>query len=55
MDLEGLEPSPATMTGCYAAITPQAHIKELKSVEPPNVASSLKFTDSWFLFGKTHH
>lgn len=25
MDLEGFEPSPATMTGCYAAVTPQAH------------------------------
>src|ERR1700693_2628936 len=32
MDLEGFEPSPATMARCYAAITPQAHEFELTSV-----------------------
>jgi hypothetical protein len=31
MDLEGFEPSPATVTGCYAAVTPQAHEPKLTS------------------------
>jgi hypothetical protein len=32
MDLEGLEPSPRTLTGSCAAITPQAHRPKLTLV-----------------------
>jgi hypothetical protein len=52
MDLEGLEPSPETLTGSYAAITPQAQGNKGKAKPLRNMDSSVEINEVQFRFGK---
>ncbi len=52
MDMEGFEPSPVTLMGYRAAVTPQAHERELKSGQTKVVANSLHWPDKSFFLGQ---